>query len=416
MTLLYTFSIVLIRVGFAIASVFHPKARLWHKGQRGLLRKVAHEYRPASRTLWIHAASVGEFEQGRPLIEELRKQCPNYQVVLTFFSPSGYELRKNYPGADYVYYLPADFPRNARRFVELIQPTLVVFVKYEFWYHHLHELHRRQIPTYLISAIFRRDQAFFKAWGGWYRGVLRFFTRIFVQDENSLDLLKAISIRHTQLAGDTRFDRVVEITAARKEVPLAHAFVANRKMWVLGSTWAPDEELWANYLSTNTHADWCYMLVPHEIGESHLKAIESQFAHRKLVRFSQAQTATVAQYDVLLVDTIGLLSSLYAYGHAAYIGGGFGSGIHNTLEAATYALPVVFGPRNQKFKEATDLISHGAAYSVSNAEEFALTVSELSSKPDQRRQSGSQAAAYVLQNTGATKTIMEAIQCGAGFE
>lgn len=359
-----------------------------------------------ARLVWFHAASLGEFEQGRPVMEALKKSRPDTKIILTFFSPSGYEIRKNYQGADYIYYLPSDTPRHARRFVELVRPDAAVFIKYEYWYHYLKQLHLRQIPVYLISAIFRKEQPFFKWWGGLHRQMLRFFTRLFIQDSESARLLSSIHIEAFEQTGDTRFDRVKQIADEARNIEIVEKFLNGQPAIVCGSTWPPDEDLLLEYINRDS-SRFKWIIAPHEIGESHVKNILNK-CHKKAVRYSE-ETADWADADILLIDCIGLLSSVYRYGKAAYIGGGFGAGIHNTLEAAVYGMPVVFGPRYQKFKEAVSLIQEGGAFSIHTGEELKETLDTLIQNPAIMETAGSQALKFVNSQLGATDVIMRCL-------
>lgn len=394
------------------ASPFHRKAQLMCQGQRetpGILRK---QRDPEARYIWFHAASLGEFEQGRPLIEQIKAARPEYKILLTFFSPSGYEVRKNYPLADIVCYLPFDTPGRVREFLDLARPSMAIFIKYEFWQNYLTELRRRSIPTYIISAIFRPSQPFFHWYGLSYRKVLHCFTHLFVQDDESAQLLKQYGIsRNVTVTGDTRYDRVWAIRKAAKDIPEAQTFVAPREgqtflTLVAGSSWPADETFLLRYF--NEHPKLKLIIAPHEIHEEHLQGIEAQL-RRPFIRFSQAQGKDLAAYDCLIIDCFGLLSSIYRYGEIAYIGGGFGAGIHNTLEAAVYGIPVIFGPKYRKFKEACDLVRLKGGFPVRCFEEFQTTLDELLNHPDLRQQAGFDADRLVLQNIGATGQILKAL-------
>lgn len=399
----YTWILRLYRLVILSVSPFHAKAHQWFYGRKYDRKKLAEFQRGPGKWVWFHAASLGEFEQGRPVMEALKVQEPETRILLTFFSPSGYEIRKNYPGADMIYYLPLDTPANARRFVERFRPDKAVFIKYEFWYHYLHELKARQIPTYLISAIFRPEQPFFKWWGGFHRKMLACFTRFFVQDDVSVQLLERFGFTQTTLAGDTRFDRVKQIADQAAEVPGVDRFCGGKETVVCGSTWPGDEELLFHYINdADDHRQW--IIVPHEIGESHLREIEGR-CRKGVLRYS-AGVDQLTDQRVLLVDKIGLLSSIYRYGSVAYIGGGFGQGIHNTLEAAVYGMPVVFGPRYHKFREATSLLEKGGGFSVKSYADFAALFDSFSEHPAIVRAAGKQAAAYVESQLGATGSII----------
>jgi 3-deoxy-D-manno-octulosonic-acid transferase len=387
----------------ALASLFNEKAKLMRKGQSATFDLLKEKLDSNARYVWFHAASLGEFEQGRPVIEALNKEQPDTKIVLTFFSPSGYEVRKNYAGADIVCYLPLDMPRAARRFVQLVNPAQAIFIKYEFWPNYLQALQAQQIPTYSISAIFRPNQLFFQWYGTWYKKLLKTFKHIFVQDEISLKLLADNGICNASVAGDSRFDRVVDLARQAKSIPLVEAFVKGaQKVIVAGSTWPKDEELLVRYLKE--HQDLKLILVPHEIHEAHLSGI-FKLLGTDFVRYTQANEQTVLSTNCLVVDTIGLLSSIYSYANIAYIGGGFGVGIHNTLEAAVYSVPVVFGPTYQKFREARELFAVGGAFSIDDYESLQLTLNQLFTN----EKAGGVAGAYVRKNTGATEMILKCL-------
>ena len=365
-----------------------------------------------AKYIWFHASSLGEFEQGRPMIEQLRQVHPEYKILLTFFSPSGYEVRKNYAGADVVCYLPFDTPGRVEQFLDLANPAMAIFIKYEFWGNYLHTLQQRGIPVYIISAIFRREQLFFQWFGKPYRKMLDCFNHLFVQDERSKALLEEYGIRNVTVAGDTRFDRVIDVYHQAKQIPLVERFIKGTDgqqpplVFVAGSSWPEDEAIFIPYFER--HPEMKLIIAPHEIHEGHLKSIEARL-HRPTIRLSQATEQNVANQDCLIVDSFGLLSSLYRYGQIAYIGGGFGAGIHNTLEAAVYGMPVLFGPRFQKFKEAKDLIAVGGAFTFDNAPAFTSRMDTLLSTPEALQQSSQAAGHFVQSHGGATTTILQEI-------
>lgn len=353
--------------------------------------------------LWFHCSSLGEFEQGRPVIEAVRENHPDYFILISFFSPSGYEVRRNYPMADYVCYLPADTSRNARAWMHIIKPAAAVFVKYEFWFEFLKQLRRENIPVLLVSANFRKDQLFFKWYGGWYRKMLDFFTVLFVQHASSVELLKTIQITHARVAGDTRFDRVAAIPTQVKDVPVVSAFCSNQPVIIAGSTWSPDEDLLTRFIN-EYHGKVKFILVPHEIAESSLRQLEMKL-NEKVIRYSKLSANDAVTYRTLIIDNVGMLSNLYRYGHIAYIGGGFGKGIHNTLEAATFGMPVVFGPSYQRFREAVALVERKCAFPVYGYEDLRKVLSGMLADEDDRKRCGALAASYVQENKGATAII-----------
>ena len=356
-----------------------------------------------ARYIWFHAASLGEFEQGRPLIEKIRAKYPDYRILLTFFSPSGYEVRKNYRGADIVCYLPFDKPRNVRKFLDLVNPCMAFFIKYEFWKNYLDELHKRRIPVYSVSSIFRRGQIFFKWYGGTYRNVLRNFDHIFVQNERSQRYLAKIGINRVTVVGDTRFDRVLQIREEAKDLPLVELFKNNTMTFVAGSSWQPDEDLFIEYF--NQHPEVKLIIAPHVIDENHLVEIIRKLK-RPYVRYTRADEKNVRKADCLIIDCFGLLSSIYRYGEIAYIGGGFGVGIHNTLEAAVYGIPVIFGPKYQKFQEAVQLLEAKGGFSVKSYEELKALLDRMLEDESFLRETGTNAGTYVTGNAGATDKVL----------
>ncbi|GGF10133.1 3-deoxy-D-manno-octulosonic acid transferase [Hymenobacter cavernae] len=413
MLLLYNIALRLYALLLQVVAPFNPKAAQWVAGRRGLLVHIQATLRAETAPLaWFHCASLGEFEQGRPLIEAFAQQYPHYKIVLTFFSPSGYSVRKNWPGAHYIFYLPLDTAANARRFLDVVKPRLAVFVKYEFWYHFLSELHRRHVPTICVSAIFRSDQAFFKPWGGLFRRILGSFTHIFTQNETSAELLRGIDIRQVSVAGDTRFDTVVSTAAMLpRSLPLLEAFVADKApVLVVGSSWPEDISVLAPPLR-HMMADNIKLRVivaPHELHESGLRQLEA-IVPGQAVRYSAAQPATVAQASILVIDSIGLLRELYRYGSIGYVGGAFGKGLHNTLEAAVFGLPLAFGPRYAKFQEANDLVALGGAKTVETSAHLESVLRAWLQDEQLRQAASSTNRNYVLDHAGATAKIMAAL-------
>jgi 3-deoxy-D-manno-octulosonic-acid transferase len=400
MKILYTIGIYVYGFAIFLASLFNEKARLLRKGQHNAFALLKEKVDPAADYVWFHAASLGEFEQGRPVIEQLKKDQPDTKILLTFFSPSGYEVRKDYDGADIVSYLPLDIPGNAWYLLNLVKISKAIFIKYEFWPNYLLALQAANVPVFSISAIFRPEQVFFKGYGKWYKNLLKTFKHIFVQDEPSLDLLKVHGISNVSVAGDTRFDRVYDLFSQAKQLPLIEEFVKDAgKVIVAGSTWPKDEELLVGYLKL--HPDVKLILVPHEIHAAHIAGI-SKLLDGKFVRFTEADSINIRITNCLVVDTIGMLSSIYRYANVAYIGGGFGTGIHNTLEAAVYDVPVLFGPNYLKFREACELIAAGGAFEVTNAVTLGAQLDRLFTD----KQAGKIAGEYVRQNTGATDMII----------
>jgi len=408
----YNLVIYLYLWGVAVYSRFNEKVRKMWRGEREAFRILREKVDPEARYVWFHAASLGEFEQGRPLMEHLRREHPEYKILLTFFSPSGYEVRKNYEGADIICYLPLDTITNARRFLRTIRPEMAFFIKYEFWYNYLHILKHRGVPVYSVSSIFRPDQVFFKWYGRQYGRVLNCFTHFFVQNEQSRELLARIGITSVTVTGDTRFDRVLQIKEAARQLPVVEVFVAPPKVFVAGSSWPPDEEIFIRYF--NEHRDWKLIIAPHVIGEDHLQQIERMLEGRKVVRYTQAeqnlksQISNLKSSDVLIIDCFGLLSSIYHYGSVAYVGGGFGVGIHNLLEAAVWDVPVFFGPNNQKFQEAQGLKQSGG-FEIGSYEDFERLMNRFASDAAYLQEQGQLAGHYVKSRSGATEIIISSV-------
>jgi 3-deoxy-D-manno-octulosonic-acid transferase len=403
---MYTFFIYLYSFLVRLVAFFgNTKAKQLSTGQKQVWTQLQTRLRKGERRVWIHCASVGEFEQGRPLMEDLRARFPQYKIVVTFFSPSGYELRKDYAGADYVFYLPYDTARNANRFVKSVNPEIVYFIKYEFWRNYLKAIKRRQIPLYLVSAIFRREQVFFKWYGGWYRKLLAAFTHFFVQNGESKELLASAGYNNVTVTGDTRFDRVCRIFDSAKQLPEIEQFVNRQPCIIAGSTWTPDEEIISCYINTDTRKNK-WIIAPHELHENQINRLIASITART-VRYSQLSKTNPDDYQVLLIDNIGMLSSLYRYGTAAYIGGGFGKGIHNTLEAAVYGIPVFFGPAYKKFQEAVDMVALGGALPIQDYDDFESKLNNLLDNPDKAKKLGALAGAFVASGRGATEKILK---------
>ncbi len=409
---MYDFIISIYAGLVRLAQYFNPKARLMIEGHRHIFETLEQKIDPSCKYIWIHAASLGEFEQGRPVIERIKTDYPQYKILLTFFSPSGYEVRKNYPMADIVCYLPFDRHKNVVKFLKIVHPSMAIFIKYEFWYNYLTELHNQQIPTYIVSAIFRPSQLFFKWYGGRARKVLKYYERICVQNVNSKNLLEQVGITNVSVCGDTRFDRVVDISRQAANLPLIEQFVkdeAGQKQFTLiaGSTWPKDEEILIPYI--NVVSDVKMIIAPHEIHESHLADIENNL-NRSSIRYSQLEGRNPADYDCIIIDSFGLLSSIYRYGEVAYVGGGFGAGIHNVLEAAVYGVPVAFGPNYQKFREAIQLVDCGGGFPIKDSEDFLRLMQNFRSNPEKLYEAGHKAGEYVHQNTKAVDKVMAELQ------
>jgi len=394
MSILYTIGIQLHIIVIHIAALFNAKAKLWVKGRKAIFQKLTEAIKENQDIVWFHCASLGEFEQGKPIIEGYKLKYPNHKILLTFFSPSGYEIRKNYDGVDWVFYLPSDTKKNAIQFLSIINPIKVIFIKYEFWFNYMTELNKKNIPFYSVSSIFRKEQYFFKY--DWAAKQLNNVSHFFVQDKNSKELLQNIGFTNCTVAGDTRFDSVIANTQNSVSIPLIEEFTKNKTTIICGSTWTQDEALLAKYIKVNPNYN--YIIAPHEILQ--ISALQKQ---TNALLFSKADNTNINNCNVLIIDSIGILSNIYKYGDLAYIGGGFGSGIHNILEAATFGLPLVFGPNYQKFKEANELIELGGAKSISNFSELEITI--LSSINFNK----SIAKNYIKSNAGATEIIISNI-------
>lgn len=407
MDFIYDLGIAAYRNAVKIAAIRNPKAKLMLRGQRRCFRTLQRKLDPAGGYIWIHASSLGEFEQGRPLIEKIKRDQPDARILLSFFSPSGYEVRKNFSKVDTVVYLPFDLSYNVKKFLDIVKPSMAIFVKYEFWGNYLSALKHRGIPTYIISAIFRPGQIFFKPWGGMFRKMLKCFDTLFVQNEQSRDLLAKIGIDNVIIAGDTRFDRVADVRAAAREFSLVAKFVENAHFTlVMGSSWPPDEDIVIPYF--NNHREMKIIIAPHEFDRQRLHILMSKLS-RPARFYSEATQQNVASADCLIIDSFGLLSSLYRYGQAAYVGGGFGAGIHNINEAAVYGIPVIFGPKHHKFQEASDLIEQDGAMSIHDADTFSAAMDPLLENEALRLQCGRIAGDYIQAHLGGTQLIYDHI-------
>ena len=394
-----------------VATFFSAKVKKMWRGERETFKILKEKVDPEAQYAWFHAASLGEFEQGRPIIEAYRRVFPKRKILLTFFSPSGYEVRKNYDGADIVCYLPIDTPTNALRFLRAVRPVEAFFIKYEFWYNYLHILRHRGIPVYSISSIFRKEQVFFKWYGFQYRHVLRCFTHFFVQNEESKRLLGTLGIDNVMVTGDTRFDRVMQIAKESKSIPVVREFKNGKKVFVAGSSWLPDEQIFLSYFAQ--HIDWKVIIAPHVIGESHLEQIMSLLEGRKVVRYTQIEAddaVTLGEAEVLIIDCFGLLSSIYKYGDVAYVGGGFGVGIHNLPEAAVWNLPVIFGPNHQKFQEANELKACGGGIAIEGKEDFHRVMDAFLAPEDDMKRAADAAGHYVSSHSGATEKLLKLLR------
>lgn len=404
---IYNIGMWLFERAVGMAALRNKKAKLWKEGRRDILNRMAQSIDPNDDIVWVHCASLGEFEQGRPIIEQIRKVDPSKKILLTFFSPSGYEIRKNYDGADYIFYLPIDRKRNVKRFMDIVNPKAAIFIKYEFWFNYLDELGKRNIPTYVVSAIFRPKSVFFRPWGGAWRKALKNFTTIFVQNEESKELLKSIGHDNVLVAGDTRFDRVAAIAKMARHIPIVEKFRGDERLFVAGSTWGPDEEILLELINDNPTIR--FVIAPHEMDEGRIKHIIDH-AKGGAKRYTESDENTdFSNTQVLILDTVGILSAVYGYATWSYIGGGFGVGIHNTLEAATFGLPIAFGPKYKKFQEACDMIELHAATSVKSAKELKEWFEPLRDNEENLAAASHAAKGYAEHNCGATALVVKAV-------
>ena len=407
MVFLYRISLFLYSILIRLLAPFNDKARKWVIGRKDLFDRIAEEVDFSKKHTWFHFPSLGEFEQGRTVLERYKEEWPDRRMIITFYSPSGYEVRKNYPLADHVFYLPEDTPRNAERFVELINPEMVFFIKYDYWFYYFREISKRKIPLYLVSAIFRPNQVFFKSYGGFFRKTLSYVTYFFVQNQDSIDLLKSIGLENASITGDTRFDRVMNIVNEAKDLPIIADFVGGKETLVAGSTWPPDVEMLSAF--HNVHRRWRIIIAPHDINPQSIQDALDKFPdallYSQLKEGEPIPEVSGKKPRVLIIDNVGMLSSLYRYGDVTYIGGGFGRGIHNTLEAAAYGRPVIFGPRYEKFQEAKDLINVVAAFPIENEKDFIWIMKRLMDE-DFRINVDGAAKEYVYFKAGATERII----------
>lgn len=409
MLFLYNIGLKIYVLGIYISSIFNQKAKAWINGRKNVFSQLKQLEGKKEIRYWFHCASLGEFEQGRPIIEEIKKQNPENKILLTFFSPSGYEIRKNYQFADYIFYLPIDSKKNARQFIEFTNPQKVFFIKYEFWYHYLKTLSQKGIPTYLVSAIFRKNQIFFKSYGVWFRKMLNYFKIIFVQDEKSKELLEKINCKNIIVSGDTRFDRVWQIAKQNSDIESLHEYLTtNKNVLVAGSTWPKDEEIICEYINENPNK-LIYILVPHNIENTHIKNIEKRL-NTSYIKYSNILNGQKTDNEkVIIIDTIGILSKLYKYATITYVGGGFGVGIHNILEACVFGAPVIFGPNNQKFNEAADAKNLNFGFEIKNKDEFKSIVDEFLNNQVQLKVIHQTVNDYFIKRIGAFNNVLKRI-------
>jgi len=407
MIIFYNISLKIYYLIILIVSPFNKKAKQWISGRKNIFERIKQSGACETQNIWFHVSSLGEYEQGLPVIEKIKLKYPNHKIFLTFFSPSGYEIKKNSKTADYIFYLPNDSRKNARKFIELVNPQISFFVKYDFWYHYLNQLKNNKIPIYIFSTIFRKKQSFFKWYGAWYRKMLYMFTHVFVQNKESVKLLKSIGIKNVTITGDTRFDRVIDISENSKNFEIIAKFKDNKFVIIAGSTWQPDEEILINFIN-NRKEEIKFIIAPHNIKEENIKRISNSLKVSYQI-YSKSKIEDIKNCKVLIIDNIGMLSSIYKYGEVAYIGGGFGVSIHNTLEAVTYGMPVVFGTNYHKFQEAKDLIELKTAFSITNYNDFESIIINLFNDNSLLTKTSTIAKKYVYENKGSTDKIIEKI-------
>lgn len=409
MRFLYNIFIRAYSVAIRIASLFNHKANLWIQGRQNIFKKIEESLKSNERIIWFHCASLGEFEQGRPLIEIIKKERPNYKILVTFFSPSGYEIRKDYEFADYIFYLPSDTAKNAKRFINLVNPEIAIFVKYEFWFNYFTQIRRKNIPLYLISGVFRPNQHFFKLWGAWQRKQLKNISYFFLQDEKSAKMLQSIGIEDFLVSGDTRFDRVSEILIEKTDLPIIQKFKNGEKLLCAGSSWPPDEDLILDYLKSN-NPELKLILAPHDISKNHINEIKTKFQKFDIAVYSETnENEDLNDKQILIIDSIGLLNKIYRYADIAYIGGGFGDAIHNLLEPAVYGIPILYGPNHKHFREAIEMSDGKGGFPIESKDDFADTMKLLLNDSDFYRKHANNAGYYIKSNTGATKLIFEKV-------
>jgi 3-deoxy-D-manno-octulosonic-acid transferase len=403
---LYNIVISGVSFGLKFIAIFNKKIELFIDGRKNVFTKLKAAILKTDEVIWIHCASLGEFEQGRPIIEKLKQLYPSKKIVLTFFSPSGYEVRKNYDGSDVVCYLPLDMEKNVKNFLDIVNPELAIFVKYEFWPNYLKELQKRKIKTILVSGIFRKNQSFFKWYGGWMIKSLQTFSHFFVQDQNSEVLLKSINFTNVTVSGDTRFDRVFEITKQNNELDFISKFKDNKYTLVAGSTWKEDEDLLLDYINNKASAEEKFIIAPHNINHQDIADLKSKIS-KKTVLFSEKEDKNLQEFQVFIIDTVGVLTKIYSYADVAYVGGGYTkSGVHNVLEPATFGVPIIIGPNYYKFNEAVELVKNEACFVVDNSQKLSVLLDEFLLPNGKKIEAGKKALDFVVKNTGATNKIL----------
>ena len=410
MYFLYNIVIVIVQFLLKIVALFNKKIQLFVDGRKGVFNKIQKIISKKDEVVWFHCASLGEFEQGRPIIEKLKEENPFKKIIITFFSPSGYEVRKNYQVADVVCYLPLDTKKNAKKFIELVNPSIAVFVKYEFWPNILRELKGRKIETILVSGIFRKNQIFFKNYGFWMRKSLKAFTHFFVQDNNSKELLNSINFKNVTVSGDTRFDRVNEITKQNNVLSFIEEFKANKKTLVAGSTWREDELMLIKYINNEATDQEKFIIAPHNINLQDIQKLKAEIK-KPVVLYSEMRDKNLKDFQIFIIDTVGILTKIYSYATIAYVGGGFTkTGVHNVLEPATFGVPILIGPNYNKFKEAIDLVANESCFVMEDYEKLSLHLKKLFLQNEKRKIVGNIARKYIEKRIGATSKILKYLE------
>jgi len=406
MNLFYNILIYIAGFTLSIIAIFNKKISLFVEGRKDVFEKLERHFDTHDKTIWFHCASLGEFEQGRPIIEKTKVLYPNYKLLVTFFSPSGYEIRKDYPIVDLVTYLPLDTKKNVKRFLHIINPKIVIFIKYEFWPNLLKQLKKNEVKTILVSGIFRKEQSFFKSYGNWMKKSLQTFDHFFVQNQESKELLKQAGFTNTTVSGDTRFDRVFEITKQDNTIEFIERFVDKKITLIAGSTWKKDEELLVNYINHKADLNQKFIIAPHNIRTNEIAKLKESIS-KEVILFSEMNNKELSSYQVFIIDSVGLLSKIYNYADIAYVGGGFGTGIHNILEPATFGVPILIGPNYHKFKEAKELVNLDACHVIANSSELMKELTSLFTDKNKRKDNGEIARSYILSNIGATDLIVD---------
>lgn len=407
MNIIYNLFVSLYGLGISAASAFNPKAKRWLNGRKDWKGKMRQAVSSDDKIIWVHCSSLGEFEQGRPVMERIRKKFPGHKIALSFFSPSGYEVRKNYEGADYVFYLPLDTKRNAKSIIKILHPEILILVKYEYWYNLLKKLQKKNIPVIVISAVIKENNIFIQSWGAWFRKRIEKITHFFVQDGDSKDLLESIGVKQVTISGDTRFDRVREIRQSSPELEFVEIFKGDHKLIVAGSTWPDDEEILTCFINQKLPDDWKVIFAPHNIDDKQVRAL-SEKLRKKTALYTKSDSTQIGDAQILIVDTVGVLTKIYAYADISYVGGGFTrTGVHNTLEPAVFGVPVIFGPNYENYFEAIDLIQTEGAQRFKDQHDFNSKMEKLIQNEPERKRRGNAAAEYIAQKPNSSNLIMD---------